>query len=146
MSVKLWYWANAMHHLPAERDRDEPDNTGVKNDRPHSEFARPHTDANGENRMNHPFARWRNLCETLRQGTNLATLSRVNVQVNLPDELVARIDDLSADRSEFVAEAVRKALRESDQKGDEQEIARINEVADELNQEAEDVLEYQVLA
>lgn len=69
----------------------------------------------------------------------------MNVQVNLPDELVARIDDLSTDRSEFVAEAVRRALRESDQKVDEQEIARINEVADELNREAEDVLEYQVL-
>jgi len=70
----------------------------------------------------------------------------VNVRVNLPDDLVARIDDVSTDRSEFVAEAVRRALRESSRKGDEQEIARINEVADELNREAEDVLEYQALA
>ena len=70
----------------------------------------------------------------------------MSTQVNLPDDLVARIDDLSTDRSEFVAEAVRRALRESEQKADEHEIARINEVVDELNREAEDVLEYQVLA
>ena len=71
--------------------------------------------------------------------------SHVNVHVNLPDDLVARIDDLSTDRSAFVAEAVRRALREPDRKSDEQEIARINEVADELNREAEDILEYQAL-
>src|SRR5947199_10123096 len=52
--------------------------------------------------------------------------SHVNVHVNLPDDLVARIDDLSSDRSAFVAEAVRRALREPDRRGDEQEIARIN--------------------
>jgi len=70
----------------------------------------------------------------------------VTIQVNLPDDLVARIDDLSSNRSEFVAEAVRKALRESETGTNEHEIARINEVVDELNREAEDVLEYQVLA
>jgi len=81
----------------------------------------------------------------LRPDTIPATLPHVNVRVNLPDDLVARIDDLSSDRSAFVAEAVRRALRESDRRGDEQEIARINEVADELNREAEDILEYQAL-
>jgi metal-responsive CopG/Arc/MetJ family transcriptional regulator len=70
----------------------------------------------------------------------------VTIQVNLPDDLVARIDDLSGNRSEFVVEAVRKALRESETETNEHEIARINEVVDELNREAEDVLEYQVLA
>lgn len=88
---------------------------------------------------------WWNLCGTLQPGTIPATLPHVNVHVNLPDDLVARIDDLSTDRSAFVAEAIRRALRESDRKGDEEEIARINEVADELNREAEDILEYQAL-
>jgi polyhydroxyalkanoate synthesis regulator phasin len=139
-----------MHHLPAEREHDETNDAGVKDDRPQSEFARPHADVNRQNGTIHPTARsvhmrGRNLSGTLRSGTIPATLSYVNVQVNLPDELVARIDDLSTDRSEFVAEAVRRALRESDQKVDEQEIARINEVVDELNREAEEVLEYQVL-
>ena len=81
----------------------------------------------------------------MRPDTIPATLPHVNVRVNLPDDLVARIDDLSSDRSAFVAEAVRRALRESDRRGDEQEIARIDEVADELNREAEDILEYQAL-
>ena len=70
----------------------------------------------------------------------------MTIQVSLPDDLVARIDDLSSERSEFVAEAVRKALRESEAETNEHEVARINEIADELNREAEDVLEYQVLA
>lgn len=88
----------------------------------------------------------RNLCGPLQPGKFPATLPRVSIQVNLPDDLVARIDDLSTDRSAFVAEAVRRALRETEQQADEHEIARINEVADELNREAEDVLEYQVFA
>lgn len=70
----------------------------------------------------------------------------MTIEVSLPEELVARIDDLGSDRSDFVAEAVRKALRESEAKPDEYEVARINKVVDELNREAEDVLEYQVLA
>jgi Arc/MetJ-type ribon-helix-helix transcriptional regulator len=85
-------------------------------------------------------------CGTLQPGTIPATLFPMTIQVNLPDDLVARIDDLSSDRSEFVAEAVRKALRESETATNEHEVARINEIADELNREAEDVLEYQVLA
>ena len=79
-------------------------------------------------------------------GTIRATLSDVTIQVNLPDDLVARIDDLSSDRSEFVAQAVRKALRESETGSNEHEIAQINDIVDELNREAEDVLAYQVLA
>ena len=75
-----------------------------------------------------------------------ATLSGVTIQVNLPDDLVARIDDLSSNRSEFVAEAVRKAIRESETESNEHDTARINEVVDELNREAEDVLGYQALA
>jgi metal-responsive CopG/Arc/MetJ family transcriptional regulator len=70
----------------------------------------------------------------------------MTIQVSLPDELVARIDDLATDRSEFVAEAVRKALRDSETTNNEDEVTRINEVVEDLNREAEDVLEYQVLA
>ena len=70
----------------------------------------------------------------------------MTIQVNLPDDLIARIDDLAKDRSEFVAEAVRRLLREADKVPDEVEVARIDAIADELNREAEDVLEYQVLA
>lgn len=67
-------------------------------------------------------------------------------QVSLPDELAEQIDHVAADRTAFVAEAVRRLLRESSETFTEDEVARINAVADELNQEAEDVLEYQVIS
>ncbi len=71
----------------------------------------------------------------------------MSVQVSLPDDLAEQIDHVAADRTTFVAEAVRRLLRESatDVSLDD-EVARINEVADELNREAEDVLEYQVIS
>jgi len=69
----------------------------------------------------------------------------VTINVTLPDELVAKIDRVSDDRAAFVVDAVRSVLRESDHDSDADEIARINEAADELNREAEDVLEYQVI-
>ena len=68
----------------------------------------------------------------------------MSVQVSLPDELAEQIDHVATDRSAFVAEAVRRLLRESSESSTPDEVARINEVADELNREAEDVLEYQV--
>ena len=70
----------------------------------------------------------------------------MGVQVNLPDDLAKQIDHIAADRTAFVAEAVRRLLRESSESTKEDEVARINEVADELNREAEDVLEYQVFS
>jgi metal-responsive CopG/Arc/MetJ family transcriptional regulator len=70
----------------------------------------------------------------------------MSVQVTIPDDLAERIDDVAADRTAFVTEAVRRLLRESSQPTIDDEVARINEVADELNREAEDVLEYQVIA
>lgn len=70
----------------------------------------------------------------------------MSVQVSLPDDLVAQIDDVANDRTAFVTEAVRRLLRESSETATEDEVARINEVADELNREAEDVLEYQVIS
>lgn len=66
------------------------------------------------------------------------------VPVNLPDDLVAQIDDVAVDRAEFVAEAVRRFL--CDSIGSDDEVSRLNEIADELNREAEDVLEYQALS
>ena len=73
------------------------------------------------------------------------SLLRMSVQVNLPDGLAAAIDHVADDRSAFVTEAVRRMLRGGVVPRVSEETARINEFADELNREAEDVLEYQVL-
>jgi metal-responsive CopG/Arc/MetJ family transcriptional regulator len=70
----------------------------------------------------------------------------MSVQVSLPDDLAEQIDDVADDRTAFVTEAVRRLLRESAEATTDDEVARINEVADELNLEAEDVLEYQVIS
>ena len=67
------------------------------------------------------------------------------MHIDLPDELVAQIDAVAEDRSAFVAEAVRRLLHGPGGISSEAEIERINELADELNVEAEDVLEYQVI-
>jgi metal-responsive CopG/Arc/MetJ family transcriptional regulator len=67
-------------------------------------------------------------------------------QVTLTDDLAEQIDHVAADRTAFVTEAVRRLLRESAETTRHDEVARINEVADELNREAEDVLEYQVFS
>jgi metal-responsive CopG/Arc/MetJ family transcriptional regulator len=78
-------------------------------------------------------------------GADLAYCFGMSVQVTLPDDLAEQIDHVSDDRTAFVAEAVRRLLHESSGASTD-EVARINEVADELNREAEDVLEYQVLS
>lgn len=70
----------------------------------------------------------------------------MSVQVNLPEDLADQIDHVSTDRTAFVAEAVRRLLREASEPSADDEVARINAVADELNREAEDVLEYQVFS
>lgn len=69
----------------------------------------------------------------------------MSVSIHLPDDLVAEIDTVSKDRSTFVAAAVRRALREQSSTEPAEEVARINSAADELNREAADVLEYQVV-
>ena len=69
----------------------------------------------------------------------------MSIQITLPDELAAQIDGVATDRTAFVTEAVRRLLRKSPQPSPD-EIARINELADELNEEASDVLEYQVIS
>lgn len=70
----------------------------------------------------------------------------MTVQIDLSDELASRIDDLTIDRKVFVEEAVRRMLRETSRDGNAEDLAKINDFADELNREAEDVLEYQVLS
>jgi metal-responsive CopG/Arc/MetJ family transcriptional regulator len=68
----------------------------------------------------------------------------MNVRVELPDDIVEQIDHIASDRSAFVKEAVQRMLRESAEPTRD-EIERINELSEELNREAEDVLEYQVI-
>ena len=68
----------------------------------------------------------------------------MTVQIPLPDDLARQIDEVTADRSAFVTEAVKRMLRESTESARD-EIERINELSEELNREAEDVLEYQVI-
>jgi metal-responsive CopG/Arc/MetJ family transcriptional regulator len=69
----------------------------------------------------------------------------MSIQVSLPDDLAHEIDQVAADRAAFVTEAVKRMLRESTETAHD-EITRINELSEELNREAEDVLEYQVIA
>jgi hypothetical protein len=78
-------------------------------------------------------------------GAEFATLCPMTMHVNLPDELVEQIDHVAPDRSAFVAEAVRRLLRESTEPSRD-EIERINEFSEELNREAAEVLEYQVIS
>jgi len=70
----------------------------------------------------------------------------MSVQVSLPEDLIARIDEVTSDRSAFVSEAVRQHLRDGVASSQHSEVTRINELADELNREAEDVLEFQVFS
>jgi metal-responsive CopG/Arc/MetJ family transcriptional regulator len=70
----------------------------------------------------------------------------MTIQVDLPDELIARIDGVAEDRTAFIADAVRVALVQSRRATDDQEVARINDLAEELNREASEVLEYQVFS
>ncbi|HEX7137646.1 MAG TPA: hypothetical protein VF219_07365 [Vicinamibacterales bacterium] len=69
----------------------------------------------------------------------------MTVRVDLPDDLVKQIDHVAADRSAFVTEAVKRMLRDAVEPVSD-EVERINAIAEELNREAEDVLEYQVIS
>jgi metal-responsive CopG/Arc/MetJ family transcriptional regulator len=70
----------------------------------------------------------------------------MSVNIAIPDDLAEQIDHVATDRTAFVAEAVRRLLRDTSIPTLEEEVARINQFADELNREAEDVLEYQVIS
>jgi metal-responsive CopG/Arc/MetJ family transcriptional regulator len=82
----------------------------------------------------------------LRDGVIFATVELMSVQVSIPDDLAEQIDHVASDRTAFVTKAVRRFLRDSTESAVQDEVARINEVADELNREAQDVLEYQVIS
>jgi metal-responsive CopG/Arc/MetJ family transcriptional regulator len=66
----------------------------------------------------------------------------MTIEVNIPEDLLTTIDSISNDRDQFIADAIRQVLRKS-KRSDEEEVALINAVADELNAEAADALEYQ---
>jgi metal-responsive CopG/Arc/MetJ family transcriptional regulator len=69
----------------------------------------------------------------------------VSVNVKISDDLAAQIDRVARDRAEFIERAVRKLLGETSVRSRD-ELARINQVADQLNEEAAEVLEFQVLS
>jgi metal-responsive CopG/Arc/MetJ family transcriptional regulator len=83
---------------------------------------------------------------SLPLGAFFAYLDGMSVQITIPDDLAEKIDHVASDRSAFVAEAVRRLLRDGTTTNLEDEVGRINQFADELNSEAEDVLEYQVIS
>jgi hypothetical protein len=70
----------------------------------------------------------------------------VPIQITLPDDLAAQIGKVTNDPSQFVAAAVRQVLRDSSPGSASEQIEQINQLADELNREAADVLEFQVIA
>jgi len=69
----------------------------------------------------------------------------MQVTVHSPRTLRPRSHSVTNDRSAFVTKAVRRALREGAPVDVADEISRINSVADQLNREAAEVLEYQVI-
>jgi len=78
----------------------------------------------------------------LRNVTNMAT----QTSIHLPDELSAELFRRAPnqdERSNLIAEALRYFF--NTHQGNSEELERINALADELNQEAEDVLDYQVM-
>jgi hypothetical protein len=83
---------------------------------------------------------------SLRLGALLAYFNGVSVHITIPDDLAEQIDQVATDRTAFVTEAVRRLLRDGSTATLEDEVARINQFADELNREAEEVLEYQVIS
>ena len=84
--------------------------------------------------------------QSLHLGAFLAYFDDVSVHIIIPDDLAEQIDHVATDRTAFVTEAVRRLLRDTSTSTLEDEVARINQFADELNREAEDVLEYQVIS
>ncbi len=70
----------------------------------------------------------------------------MSVHITIPDDLAEQIDHVATDRTAFVTEAVRRLLRDTPTSTLEDEVALINQFADELNREAEEVLEYQVIS
>ena len=74
---------------------------------------------------------------------------KVKTSITLSEDLLETVDKLSQDyknRSEFIEVALRKFVTELIRKEqDERDLEIINQYADQLNEEAEDVLSYQVI-
>jgi len=71
---------------------------------------------------------------------------RVKISITLPDDLLKRIDRVGRNRSAFIEWACRvylARLEKTEREG--RDIQIINAHADILNEEAEDVLEYQLV-
>lgn len=68
----------------------------------------------------------------------------MTISIELPDDVLAAIKEAGATPSDFVAEAVRRFV-EMRRRSGEDDIQRINAVADELNREAAEVLEFQAI-
>lgn len=69
------------------------------------------------------------------------------ISVTLSSEVLTKIDQLAGSklsRSAFVERVIRKYLRERTRAAlNARDLERLNQLADRLNQEADDVLEYQ---
>ena len=71
---------------------------------------------------------------------------RVKTSITLPDDLLKTIDRMESNRSAFIERASRAYLARLEKaKREARDIEIINSCADRLNQEAQDVLEYQGL-
>jgi metal-responsive CopG/Arc/MetJ family transcriptional regulator len=69
---------------------------------------------------------------------------RVKTSVTLPDDLLRQIDRTQPNRSSFIEKAARKYLEdEARTKRRMKDAAILERLADKLNEEAADVLEYQ---
>ena len=73
-------------------------------------------------------------------------LMRVKTSITLPDDLLTTIDQTESNRSAFIERASRAYLARLEKaKREARDIEIINSRADRLNEEAQDVLEYQGL-
>jgi len=67
------------------------------------------------------------------------------VELPLPEDLVAAIDQRTKDRGKFIIAAIRRMLATDSFGRDRAELEKINAHAAELNEEAGDVLAFQVI-
>ena len=71
---------------------------------------------------------------------------RVKTSITLSDDLLAAIDRTGSDRSLFIEMAARKYLAETIKAHHETaDAAILDKIVDRLNEEAADVLEYQII-
>ncbi len=74
---------------------------------------------------------------------------KIKTSITLSEDLLETVDRLALDyknRSEFIEFALRKMIAQMNrEQQDERDVAIINQHLEELNAEAEDVLEYQVI-